>query len=151
MYGMASALITPSFSFKEDAAFVERFPVTEYAGGIMQSMLLLRALWFGHLALEAVPNTTCGFLVFNLAPVFSSCIVSYTSIIGMLISAYYAKSDDLGLPQCLALVCSLIPLGTAALYIVILGVGAFSIFVTSIPALVAFVHLALVQGSMLGL
>jgi hypothetical protein len=151
IYGLASAFITPTFSFKEDAAFVERYPVTEYFGGFMQSMILLRGLWFGHLALEAVPNTSCGFLVFNLAPVFSSCIVSYTSIIGMLISASYAETDEgSGIPQGLALVCSLLPLGAAALYIVILGVGGVSILVTSIPALVAFIHLVLVQAILLG-
>jgi hypothetical protein len=156
LYGMASAFISPPFSFVKDSAFVERFPVIEYAGGFMQAMLLLHGLWFGLESLEAAPNKPCGFLVFNLAPVFSSCIVSYTNIIGMLLSASLARTDDglpcyhfrasVSSPKGVALVCSIIPLGAAAIYIVVLGVGAISIFVTSIPALFAFVHLVLVLG-----
>jgi hypothetical protein len=157
-FGLAyfNLCVTPGFKFSPKAALADRYPLPEYIGTWLQSLILLRAVYFTLKHVDPVhQGSTCGFLLFNTMALFGAVAATLAPIGAMLTATRRgidAVRDEKGNTARLVATLALV-LPSCACYgtVLLMVVGTVPLFMTAIPALVALLPITLVQAILFGI
>jgi hypothetical protein len=147
-YGLLSMYAPWSvpFKFGPKSRLFTRFPVGEYAGALIQCLLLLRAAYFTVRRVSDAQNSTCGFLLFNTLTLYSSVTISFAQIASTLDRIKRGlETNGEGTPAAVAKGAGFLMVFITSIVMFPVLLGALAIVFTSIPALVGFIHVTLVQ------
>jgi hypothetical protein len=161
-YGALSAFTSSPFTYRRDSQLMDMYPFQDYVSLTLQSMVLLRVLYLGAQNIHASPNSTCGFLIFNMASLNGAAIAAYTNVIGVLFNICCGRlkdpddrngdhldwrDPDLSMPaQYIAIFVSIIPCFTIALYFIVIIIGSLIMFITAVWLFcIMFPHVAILQ------
>jgi hypothetical protein len=155
--GLLSLLTNPGFNFGKGATWADHYPLPEYLGAWLQSFILLQADYsvLKHVGSAADQGAACQFLLFNTMAITSSAAVALAPI-SAIFSAYrkgYGPRDSdassfapvVTKARAVGLLALAFPLIVAYLSIMLMAVGAISLFVTAIPAAFAFLHISIIS------
>jgi hypothetical protein len=142
-----SYLTTSAYNFADDAPFIDRYPLPEYIGAWVQAYICIGAS-LTVIRESSGQGSTCGFLIFNTLGLSSTVAGTVISI------AIICRESARGMDKHGASWASKFgnnvmkfPAYVATVAIFFMICGAIPLFVTALPALIAFVHVTVIQST----